>query len=66
MGRGGWSCLPYRNDKFVKGDHVTSESEGHKDLHRVHLAHPLLGLTRSMPAHSSKKNFHRPLPPNKS
>ena len=63
-GEGG-VVFPFRNVKFLKGDHVTSEGEGDKVVHRVHLAHTLPGLTLPLPPHNDQKTFHHLLPRNK-
>ena len=61
----GGVVFPFKTAKDLKGDHVASQGEGDKIVHRVHLAHNLLGLTLPMPPPNPQKTFHRLLPRNK-
>ena len=53
----GGVVLLFKNVKFLRGHHVTSQGEGDKVVHRVHLAHTLPGLTLPLPPHNSQKTF---------
>ena len=61
----GGVVLLFTKVKFLKGDHVSSQGEGDKVVHRVHLAHTLPRLTLPLPPHNPQKTIHRLLPRNK-